>query len=103
MEVFGVPEHWKSFADEIEAGEIIRGDCDDFSLTCGELLARKGISKHLIRIALCWVETGGYHAVCVCNGYVLDNRQRDIWQWQLLPYTWSKSMGLDEIGVWRSV
>jgi len=103
MEVFNVSEHWKSFADEIQDDEIIRGDCDDFSLTCGELLSRTGIKKDTIRIALCWTENNIYHAVCVCDGYVLDNRQRDIMPWNDLPYRWHKSMGLDEVGVWREI
>ena len=101
LENFGVPEYWKSFADEVERGEVFRGDCDNFALTCGELLHRQGIEPKLIRIALCWVENGGYHAVCICDGWVLDNRQRAVWRWnQLQRYKWDKSMRLDQPGVW---
>ena len=103
-ETFGVPEYWSSFADDVEAGKVFRGDCDNFALTCGELLARQGVPKGRIRIALCWVETGGYHAACICDQHVLDNRQRAVWHWtQLRGYEWDKSMGLDEPGVWRKV
>jgi predicted transglutaminase-like cysteine proteinase len=39
--------------------------------------------------------------VCVAEGWVLDNRQRDIIKWDKLPYEWVKSMRMDEPGIWR--
>ena len=102
MEQFGVPEHWASNADDVEQGRVFRQDCDGFSLTCAELLERRGFETALLRIALCWTETNGYHAVCVADGLILDNRQRVVWHWVRLPYKWDKSMRLNELGVWRS-
>ena len=101
QENFGVPEHWSSFADDVEQGKVFRGDCDNFALTCAELLHRRGINPSLIRIALCYVETGEYHAVCIADGWCLDNRQRAVWHWSKLPYRWDRSMRMDEVGVWR--
>jgi predicted transglutaminase-like cysteine proteinase len=104
QEHYGVPDKWMSFADEVERGEVFKQDCDGFSLTCAELLVRRGVPKAAIRIALCWTETGGYHAVCVCRDEVLDNRQRTVKGWdQLRGYRWDKSMGLEEPGIWRTV
>ena len=102
QETFGVPEYWSSFADDVEQGKVFRGDCDNFALTCGELLVRQGVARNLLRVALCWTETGEYHAVCIADDWCLDNRQRAVWHWSRLPYKWDRSMRLDEPGVWRS-
>lgn len=101
MEVFKVSDFWRSFANEVERGEIFKGDCDDFSLSCAELLIRKGIEKSKIRLALCIVETGDGHLVCIVDNFVLDNRQRSVMEWDKLPYQWIESMRMDELGVWR--
>ncbi len=104
QENYGVPDRWVSYADEVERGEVFRQDCDGFSLTCAELLSRRGVPKSEIRIALCWTEADEYHAVCLCGDLVLDNRQRSVKQWTVMRgYRWHKSMGLDEPGVWRTV
>ena len=102
-EVFGESDHWKSFADEVERGDVFKGDCDDFSLSCSELLIRQGTDPTKIRIAYCKTETGVGHLVCICDGWVIDNRQRDIIAWDDLPYEWHKSMRIDEKGIWRSI
>lgn len=103
QEQYGVPEHWTSHADAIERGEIIRDDCDGFAMTCAELAVRSGTDKSLIRLATCFVETGQYHCVAIIGGMVLDNRQRRVVAWSLLPYRWDKSMVLSEPGVWRKM
>jgi len=101
MENYGVPEHWRSYADEIEKGDVIRDDCDAFALTCAELLIRQDADKNDIYLIFCLTETGGGHLICVYDGWVLDNRQRDIIAWDKLPYTFIKSMQLAEVGTWR--
>jgi predicted transglutaminase-like cysteine proteinase len=101
QEIHGVPEHWKSYADEVEQGQVFYDDCDAFSLSCAELLTRQEADPAKVRIAFCRTETGGGHLVCVAEGWVLDNRQRDIIKWDKLPYKWVKSMRMDEPGIWR--
>jgi predicted transglutaminase-like cysteine proteinase len=102
-EVFKQSDHWKSFADEVERGEVFKGDCDDFSLTCAELLVRNGTALDRIKLVLCKVETGTGHLVCISRNLVLDNRQRKVLDWSELPYTWISSMGMDELGIWKTV
>jgi predicted transglutaminase-like cysteine proteinase len=102
MEIHGVPEHWKSYADEVEQGQVFYDDCDSHSLSCAELLIRQGADPTKVRIAFCYTETGGGHLVCIADGWVLDNRQRDIIRWDKLPYEWVKSMRMDEPGTWRT-
>ena len=96
-------DHWASHADAVERGDVFRDDCDGFAMTCADLLAREGIDKSLIRLAMCRTETGEGHLVCIVDGYLLDNRQRTIWNWNEVPYTWESSMRMDEPGVWRSM
>ena len=103
QETFDRFEYWSSFADDVEQGKPFTGDCDNFALTCAELLVREGYDKEDVRLVTCWVETGGYHIVCTHKGYVLDNRQRNIMHWGQMPYKWDKAMVLSEPGVWRKV
>ena len=98
---FGVPEDWRSHADQVERGEVFFDDCDGFALTCAELLTRRGIPREFIRLAFCRTETGEGHLVCIANELTLDNRQRHTWHWTHLPYEWISSMRMDEIGTWR--
>lgn len=97
---FGEPEHWLSFADKVELGQSFVGDCDNFALTCAELLIRRGVDPSLVRLAVCWTETEEYHAVCVADGLCVDNRLRRVIPYDKLPYRWHKSMRMDRIGVW---
>jgi len=101
QEVFKVSDYWKSFADEVQKGEVFKGDCDDFTLTCAELLFRNRVEKSRIRLALCEVETGSGHLICVVGNLALDNRQRAVVEWNNLPYKWIESMRMDEPGIWR--
>jgi hypothetical protein len=94
-------EHWMSHADEVEADQIFRDDCDGFALTCAELLIRHGADTSKVILVRCLTETGGGHLVCVADGWLLDNRQRSTIRWDDVPYTWQKSMRMDEPGVWR--
>jgi predicted transglutaminase-like cysteine proteinase len=96
-------EHWRSCADEVEADQIFRDDCDGFAMTSAEILVRSGADKNKIVLVTCLTETGGGHAVCVADGWLLDNRQRTAWRWDDVPYIWQKSMKMDEPGVWRKI
>jgi predicted transglutaminase-like cysteine proteinase len=95
-------DHWESHADEVEQGLVFHDDCDGFAMTCAELLARAGVDKSKVRLSFCQVETGEGHLVCVCDGWVLDNRHRYIKRWETLPYEWISSMKMSETGVWRT-
>ena len=101
-ETFGRFEYWSSFADDVEQGKPFAGDCDNFALTCAELLARAGYDKADIAIAFCQTETGGYHLVCLYkNTWVLDNRYSDVRDVGSLPYEWVSGMSMAEVGVFR--
>jgi len=103
MEQFKQPEHWKSHADEVESGQVFKDDCDGFALTAAELLIRNGVGIDKIRISACKTETGEGHLVCIADGWLIDNRQRDIWPWNSVPYKWVSCMRLDEPGTWRTM
>lgn len=100
QQTFGEPEHWLSFADKVELGHSFVGDCDNFALTCAELLIRRGLDSSLVRIAVCWTETNEYHAVCVAEDFCVDNRLRRTVLFHELPYRWHKSMRMNQVGVW---
>ena len=102
QDVWGIPERWDSFADEVERGETFKGDCEDFAMTAIELLLRKGIKPEACRLATCWTETNEYHGVGIVHGWLIDNRMRTLRPWSSVPgYRWHKSMRMDEPGVWR--
>lgn len=102
QEVWSVPEHWTSYADEVERDEIFRDDCDAFAMTAVDILMRKGIEPENCYLATCWTETGEYHAVGIVHGWLLDNRMRTLRPWSSIPgYKWHTSMRLSEKGTWR--
>jgi len=87
MTLYSRPDFWEVAED--------RGDCEDYVLTKRNQLDKLGWSKIKdLAIALCWTETGGYHAVLVAKtdkgDYVLDNRHNTVKDWAALPYRWNK-------------
>lgn len=72
----GLMDEWPTRA-EVEAklaanNGRLPGDCDDHAFAAGLALADLGVRA---RVVLCYIETGGYHAVCEDElGYVIDNR-----------------------------
>ena len=104
-EQFQLRDHWTSHADEI--GKPWKDDCDGFAITCAELLLKAGYAKDRVSLILCKTETGGGHLVCgvIDNGdtFILDNRQRRVWSWSLIKYTWVSQMKLSEPGTWRAI
>ena len=95
------PDHWDTYADEVEHNEAFNGDCDDFSMTCADLLIRAGISKDEIRLATCVTVDKEGHMVCIADGYVLDCVVLELCPWNWLNYTWIESMKMSEPGTWR--
>lgn len=72
----GVPEYW-----EIS----LAGDCEDYALWCRKELKRRGIESDLV---VCYTETGEAHMVCSVDGWILDNRHRNVRRRDDLRYTW---------------
>lgn len=78
------------------------GDCEDYALLKRQVLLKNGFASKDLHLACCWVETGEYHCVLLCNTdkgwFVLDNR----YNWPMipksLPYKWDKA--LREDGKW---
>ena len=94
-EQYDTPDFW------VEAGTF--GDCEDYALLKRELLLNAGFARKDLHLACCWIESGDYHCVLLCNTsngwFVLDNR----YTWPMtpkpLPYRWDKA--LDEVdGKW---
>ena len=98
-EQFNVRDDWRHHADEI--GSTWRDDCDGFAATCCEIAAREGYEDTDIMFAICTTETGGCHAVAIIKGMVLDNRQRSVWPFKSIRYTWIKAKTVG--GNWREM
>ena len=86
-------------------GEKKIGDCEDYALEKRFRLIHLGLDWRDLRLALCWTETGGYHAALVAvtdaGDMVLDNRYWSVTRWSACPYTWHLMQ--DETGAWRKL
>ena len=96
LEQYKTPEFWCST-------NAFAGDCEDYALLKRQRLLEAGFARKDLHLACCWVETGGYHAVLLCNTskgwFVLDNRYTWPMTPKSLPYRWDKA--LDEVdGKW---
>jgi predicted transglutaminase-like cysteine proteinase len=101
LEYWNQFEYWESHAALVARGESFKGDCEDFALTCAELLFNAGVQPSLLRIAVARTEDSELHVVCIAHTHLSDCRQRWVVPWMQPPYTWQRSMRLDEPGVWR--
>lgn len=95
-------DHWKSSADEVEAGKTFKDDCDGFCLTSAELLVRQGADPETVRIVQCHTGIDG-HLVTAYGPWILDNLQRRPIYWKDLNYTWLSQMKMSEKGIWRNM
>jgi predicted transglutaminase-like cysteine proteinase len=81
----GKPDFWA------DCGDL--GDCEDYALAKRRILRDAGYGD-LCHMALCWTETGEYHAVliveCLEGNFVLDNRHAFPMKKQDLGYRWDK-------------
>lgn len=84
--LYGKPDYWTVIEGKGQ------GDCDDYALTKIKRLVDAGWDRENLSVAVCYVETGEGHAVCIArttNGdFVLDNRYRTIMPYEALPYRW---------------
>lgn len=99
-------DYWHSLIKEIELGKLAIGDCEDFAITCLELLYKNNADLKDLRLLTCWIPTIGYHAVAGYDDkdttYIFDNNQVKVVKFSDLNYTWHLSYRLDE-KVWRYV
>ncbi|NDY73970.1 hypothetical protein DO021_19570 [Desulfobacter hydrogenophilus] len=104
LEHYKKSDHWAIPADGL-------GDCEDYALLKRHLLLEAGWPKEKLRLATCYTETGGYHAVLIAilgatwtdeTWWVLDNREKLPKSWRMMDhYKWDRMQ--DEKGVWRAV
>ena len=106
-EQFDLVEDWRSYASEVKRGERFSDDCDAFAVTCSELLAENGAKSSDISLILCRTETGGMHLCCGLSTdettLILDNRQRSVWDYGQLDYTWIKRVTADDPQHWKEI
>jgi predicted transglutaminase-like cysteine proteinase len=86
---YNIGDYWAIMG----AGE--KGDCEDFTLTKMDELINAGWSASNLQIALCYTETGGYHAVLLIRSsnmgnLILDNRYTNVRDQSALPYAWDR-------------
>lgn len=86
INIYGKTEFWEI--------PLQYGDCEDFALKKRQRLMERGFDPRNLKLATCWVETEGYHAVLIVSlpegDFVLDNRYKYPMIKQDLPYRWDK-------------
>ena len=106
-EQFDLVEDWRSYASEVKRGERFTDDCDGFAITCSELLSKAGVPVDKISLIFCQTETGVHHLVCGLDTgdttLILDNRQRSVWDYGQLDYTWIKRVTADDPQHWKEI
>ena len=95
LEQYSTPEYW------VEAGTF--GDCEDYALLKRQVLLKSGFAPKDLHLACCWVETGEYHCVLLCNTdkgwFSLDNRFATPQIPSKCGYAWDKALN-EETGKW---
>lgn len=93
-------EHWES-SEELPLTGKFQGDCDAFALMCRKICRAKELRSRLI---FCRIpDTGEYHLVCECAGYILDNRCLRIAAIQELDYEWLYMSGFEKGEPWHRI
>lgn len=81
LERYGRLDHWTPI-------DAAGGDCEDYAIAKQLALLGRGWPLAALRLATCWVETGGFHAVLTVDTadgtYVLDNRFTEPMPWEVL-------------------
>ncbi|MDG4721580.1 transglutaminase-like cysteine peptidase [Thalassospira aquimaris] len=103
LEEYDVREDWRSHEGAVRAGEVFRGDCDDFALTVAVIAKQEGYAPDDIRLAYVVTETGGGHLVCLIGDQMIDNRMRGPVPDTFPRYQWGSSMSLARPGIWQEV
>jgi len=99
----GVPDDWRSYADDVELGIPFQDDCDGFALTVAELLIRRSVPADSVSLAICETETSTGHLVCMVDGLLLDYRRPLFLAWDKANYTWYGYMKMSTPGVWKYI
>ena len=104
LELFGVTEKWVMPDSSFTGTTPIVGDCEDFALACRKLCRDIGIQTRLV---VCLTEDNEGHCVLeALNGYILDNRQRDVVTQDWLAdkgYTWVAISGYESGDDWHKI
>ena len=98
---YGKAEHWESFNEIPDAGEL-HGDCEFFAQAVRKELHKMGESS---RLAVCGVNSNTInHAVCIYDNWVIDNIHRwPMIKRDLLNYKWFKISGYETGEAWREI
>lgn len=98
-EQHGIREQWDMHVAEVDAGEKFSGDCEDFAITCVELLLRTE-EKRDVALVYCLTSDGGGHMICVYKRmWALDCNYPFVYRMSR-EYTWKYIMTLDKPGEW---
>ncbi len=96
---YGKKEYWTRDQEAYGSDGKLYGDCEDMALACQQLCEARGIKNS--RLVTCKTENGGHHCVLEVEGFILDNRQREVKGKEQLDYTWLKIQ--DHDGMWREI
>ena len=100
---YKVDEKWVMPPDNYDGTSKIVGDCEDFALACRTLCRKAGLKTRLI---YCEIKDGG-HCVMECEGWILDNRFKEVKTRDALEstkhYKWVLISGFEPGDVWSSI
>jgi len=101
-------EDWRSHASSVNEGKRFKDDCDGYALTCCELLIEAGVPREDVKMIVCQVENGGWHAVCGVDAegttYILENRYKKMYDYRdRKDYTFHHFMKFSDPGQWHKV
>ena len=89
---YQMEEYWQMPDSDFDGSTPIVGDCEDFALACRKLCRDAGIDNS--RLVFCYTEEGEGHAVLEVEGWILDNRYR-----QVVSNDWLQDEGYNFIAV----
>lgn len=100
LSVWHTLEYWEKISKQS------RGDCDDYVMEKRWQCLENGIPLENIRIATCFTETGGAHAILIVSDpeeggdWILDNRQPMIYTMDQFNGLGYQPESLQVIGHW---
>lgn len=96
----GGADFWPGPNDIDYEGEHIKGDCKVHALLCRHELRKLDTDSRLV---ICLTETGAVHCVLEIDGWIMDNRHKEVMRRDDLKYTWIERSGVHPGDEWHLI